>query len=97
MSDLGPFLAARRPQPPPALAAWIGALDIGGSAGDGLLRGAAAELRRARSRPGRVRESAFSLLAADALLTWACEVALEDPDPEAALASVLTRAVAPEP
>jgi hypothetical protein len=37
------------------------------------------------AHPGRVRENAFHLLAADALLTYACEAALESDDPEAAL------------
>ena len=50
-----------------------------------LLRGGLRELDRARTAPGRVRESAFHLLAADALLTYACEAALETGDPEAEL------------
>jgi len=43
--------------------------------------------------PGRVRESAFDLLAADALLTYACEAALESPDPEGVLGAILRRIV----
>jgi len=47
-------------------------------------------LDAARARPGRVRESAFRLLEADALLTYACEAALESGDPEAALRRILS-------
>jgi hypothetical protein len=43
-------------------------------------------LASALSKPGRVREAAFDLLTADALLTYACEAALEGEDPAAALA-----------
>lgn len=46
-------------------------------------------LDRARGRPGRVRDSAFELLAADALITYACESALEEENPEAVLAKLL--------
>lgn len=95
--DVCGFLASRHPGPPAALEAWIGSLSLEGPAEGALLRGGLAELRRARSRPGRVRESALSLLAADALLTWACEAALEAGDPEASMAVVLKRAGAPEP
>lgn len=37
------------------------------------------------ARPGRVRESAFELLVADALVTYACEAALESDDAVKAL------------
>jgi hypothetical protein len=46
-------------------------------------------LAAARARTGRVRESAFRLLEADALITYACEAALDTEDPEAALRHVL--------
>jgi hypothetical protein len=54
-----------------------------------LAREARVRLDLARAHPGRVRESAFRLLEADALLTYACEAALEAEDPEAALRRVL--------
>lgn len=54
-----------------------------------LMRAGLAALERAAARPGRVRESAFHLLAADALLTYACEAALESADPESALLRTL--------
>ncbi|MDF2697623.1 MAG: hypothetical protein K0S65_6006, partial [Labilithrix sp.] len=41
------------------------------------------------ARLGRVRDSAFRLLEADALLTYACEAALERDDPETALQRIL--------
>lgn len=49
-------------------------------------------LDAALARPGRVRASAFELLGADALITYACEAALEADDPEASLAWVLRSA-----
>lgn len=51
-------------------------------------------LEAALSRPGRVRESAFELLGADALITYACEAALEADDPEASLTWILRSASA---
>jgi hypothetical protein len=64
---------------------------------EALLEGGLAELGRARAEPGRVRRSAFHLLAADALVTYACEAALEHADPEEALRRVLERVAAREP
>jgi hypothetical protein len=49
-------------------------------------------LEAALARPGRVRESAFRLLEADALLTYACEAALEAEDPAGALRRILLAA-----
>lgn len=51
-------------------------------------------LDAALARPGRVRESAFELLGADALITYACEAALEGDDPEASLTWILRSASA---
>lgn len=56
---------------------------------DGLLEAARSALASAVSRPGRVRETAFELLVADALVTYACEAALETEGPEEALAAIL--------
>lgn len=52
---------------------------------DRLLAAARGPLRAALDRPGRVRESAFDLLLADALVTYACEAALESGHPTRAL------------
>lgn len=54
-----------------------------------LLEAARARLRAAAGRPGRVRESAFELLVADALVTYACEAALETERPTEALRRVM--------
>ena len=46
-------------------------------------------LERALSAPGRVRASALHLLAADALVTYACEAALEAEEPAQELERIL--------
>ena len=56
-----------------------------GSTAERLVSAARLCLDEARARPGRVRASAFSLLLADGLLTYACEAALDEADPDAAL------------
>lgn len=89
MSGLAAWLAGRSPEPPADLTA---SLRVGGASGvpaDALTEVALARLDEARARPGRVRESAFRLLEADALLTYACEAALETEDPDAALRRIL--------
>lgn len=104
MSSVSDWLEARTPAPPEPLARWME--DVPGL-GDGeetstsgmtgpLLTAGLEELDRARQAPGRVRQSAFHLLAADALLTYACEAALEEPDPEEALMDALRNAGARE-
>lgn len=93
MSEVSGWLDGRIPAPPPELRRSLdSALDARGSDGgasastlDALGRGARACLEASISRPGRVRESAFDLLTADALLTYACEAALESEDPESTL------------
>lgn len=94
MTALAAWLDGRAPEPPAplseALADDVVSLDDAEtSLVDALATLAKARLSRARSRPGRVRTSAFDLLAADALLTYACEAALETDDPGAALERVL--------
>ena len=49
----------------------------------------AASLSKALGRPGRNRGAAFHLLAADALLTYACEAVARHPDPKASLETLL--------
>jgi len=58
-----------------------------------ILAGAGLEALE-RVRPGRVRGSAFELLGADALLTYACEAALELEDPRGRFESLLARVAA---
>lgn len=54
-------------------------------------------LRRALEAPGRVRESAFRLLTADAYLTWSAEALLDVPDPETALEGLVRRVAGEDP
>jgi hypothetical protein len=89
VSDLESWLAERRPEPPDGLAGALRPVPASGSRADGLTEAGMARLDEARARPGRVRESAFRLLEADALLTYACEAALETEDPDAALGRIL--------
>ncbi|MSR22678.1 MAG: hypothetical protein EXR92_03910 [Gemmatimonadetes bacterium] len=77
---------------PPEVLEWIdryGRVRLDGSAPE-LARGAIQALREALARPGRVREAAYALLAADGLLTQAVEAGLEDEDPETAFHAILT-------
>ena len=95
MSNLSAWMAERRPAPPRHLAealAFAGAAsaDAPLAALAGLVAEGESRLAAARARLGRVRESAFRLLEADALITYACEAALECEDPEAALRQVLS-------
>jgi len=93
MTDARAFLGRRVPPPPEALDRVLAERELDGMAPlEGLLREGLAELDRARRAPGRVRESAFHLLAADALLTYACEAALEADDPDACLSELVARA-----
>ena len=96
MSDLRAWLAARQPAAPAHL---LGRLELvernGVPRHEALAEAARVALDRARSAPGRVRESAFHLLAADALLTYACEAALEDQAPDEVLEALVHEAAAP--
>lgn len=96
MTEAEKFLAGRRPAPPQALAAWLEAGTLGEGEPLQLLAGAALrELSLARRSPGRVRRSAYHLLAADALLTYACEAALGQAEPVPALEALLAQAASP--
>lgn len=95
MSDALAWLAARAPAPPAPLGSWLA-----DRAGDveptpaGLAEAGRRALSRALARPGRDRASAFELLGADALLTYACEAALDARDPEAELRAIARRVAA---
>ena len=89
MSSSSTWMALRRPAPPPDLVEALSLEEDGGAFEDVLTREAGARLSTARARLGRVRDSAFRLLEADALLTYACEAALERDDPETALQRIL--------
>jgi hypothetical protein len=90
VSGVRAWLEARRPVPPPDLATRLpDAAHEGETPVHTLTDAGRARLDEARARPGRVRDSAFALLEADALLTYACEAALETRDPAGALRSIL--------
>lgn len=91
--DARAFLSTRTPAPPEALGKWLAGVPLDENPPfEGLEREALAALDRARRVPGRIRESAFHLLAADALLTYACEAVMESDDPATSLADLLRRA-----
>jgi hypothetical protein len=83
------WLAGRRPRPAFDLAPWLEGAEDAASTSEALGRLSGRALDLTLSAPGRVRESALNLLAADALITYACEAALEREDPEKALAAIL--------
>jgi hypothetical protein len=101
MRTLGDWLGARAPAQPEKLRELLRersratrsgqAPDVGGfDPVDALADAGRDGLEHALARVGRVRESAFKLLEADALFTFACEAALEAEDPRAALRRILT-------
>jgi len=98
--SVGDWLDRRTPPPPQELRDRMSeTLEATGDEDDAfpaLASAALEELDRARRSPGRVRESAFHLLTADALLTYACEAALDLPDPDAALRDLVERAASTE-
>jgi hypothetical protein len=94
----GAFISSRMPLPPPPLATWMGGVELAdGPVTGSLLAAGLGELDAARTTPGRVRSSAFHLLAADALITYACEAALDEADPRRHLVEILRQAAAPRP
>lgn len=88
MSPVEAWLGGRRPGPPEDLGRRV-AESVASEAtetpetelSDHLLEAARGRLRAALARPGRVRDTAFELLVADALVTYACEAALESERP----------------
>lgn len=87
------WLAARAPAVPQALRAAVERELAGAGAGGDpvseLADSGCRALRRAVASPGRSRETAMLLLAADALLTYACEAAADADDVAVALTGVL--------
>ena len=98
MDPVARWLDNRAPPAPDGLRSRFGPLHGGGaSLSEALGRLSVRHLAEALKLPGRNREAAFYLLAADALLTYACEAAVEQEDPEAALSLVLERASGTKP
>ena len=94
MSDVDSWLSARRPASPFELAATLrekvsSVEEQGMTMADTLSATARACLQQAQSRSRRTREAAFHLLTADALVTYACEAALESADSDATLDATL--------
>ncbi len=98
MSSAMDWLAIRTPPAPDELKAWFSIPD-GGTDPDGgaasvtesLLKAGLLHLDEAVGRPGRDREAAYQLLAADALITYGCEAASEVADVRGVLREVLGR------
>lgn len=96
MTDLADWLAARRPPAPPPLSSWLLREGRGREASAADLMEAGVQALE-RARPGRTRASAFELLGADALITHACEAALDEEDPVEVLTAFIRAAAAPHP
>ena len=92
------WIANRKPPAPDELKAWFKISDDGSdpdgrvaSAPESLLRAGLFHLEEALGRPGRDREAAYQLLAADALVTYGCEAASEAADVRGVLREILGR------
>ena len=90
--ELRRSLSARVPAPPAEVVEWMvrfgdGSGGKGGAPSDMGVRA----LAEAMARPGRDREGAYALLAADGLITYAVEDAARAADPEAALLALVSR------
>lgn len=85
------WLDEREPAPPLELREWLMVPDDGLPLVEALTAAGTQALAEAVRRPGRDREAAFHLLAADALLTYACEATAHEPDVEARLRQILER------
>jgi hypothetical protein len=88
LSDLRAWLAGRTPAPPDALPLPVP--EGTGDPSEQLTGAALAALERALAGVGE-RKGAFDLLAADGLLTYACERAVSAADPEAELLAIVER------
>ncbi len=88
MSALRDWLASRTPAPPEALPLPVE--DASGDLAATLADAGALALERALTGQGE-RSGAYDLLAADGLLTYACESAAGGADPEADLLRILER------
>lgn len=88
-SSLEDWLESRIPGVPVQFRPYLLRAGEGGLDPLGLAARGEAALRRALDRPGRVRSSAFDLLAADAFLTWACEAMAREADVGSGLQALL--------
>jgi hypothetical protein len=95
------WIQAQRPGVPAELAEWLetalGGAHAPSPSPEDLTEAGVRALSSARAVPGKVRQSAFDLLTADALLTHAAQAAAGAPDPESALTRILEALAAPSP
>ena len=89
MSDLKAWISARRPVSPVELGPRIDASGVTAVSVVDLTKIACDAPEQARLSPGPVRNSAFQLLTADALITYACELALDGEDPDLVLGVIM--------
>jgi hypothetical protein len=94
VSDLKAWISARRPVSPVELGPRIDASGVTAVSVVGLTKIARDALEQARLSPGRVRSSAFQLLTADALITYACELALDGEDSDLVLEVIMQHSAA---
>ena len=81
MSDLESWLSGRLPPAPEAMSSWLRQGEVEATPlVQALLSRGRRSLSEAVRNPGRNRDSAFHLLTADALLTYACEAAATETD-----------------
>lgn len=81
------WLTRRLDATPPAFRPWMEVDDSAGTSDD--LLGAGVEALRDGLAGRGAHDGAFRLLAADGLLTWACERALDGEDPRRELRGIL--------
>ena len=92
MSELSDWIGSRAPSAPSGFAPWLSTdSGVDDDVPSALLLEAVHSLDEALARPGRNREGALHLLAADGFLTYACEAAAEADDVGATLKSLLSR------
>ena len=83
------WLRTRNPPVPEPFLDWLLEEGGGGGPAEGPWSRGIAALDDALRSPGRVRSSAFHLLAADAWITYACEEAAQEGDTRGLLADLL--------
>ena len=92
------WVAARTPPAPNELKAWLKIPEDGAdTVPKALLKVGLIRLEEAVVRPGRDREAAYQLLAADALITYSCEAASEAGDVRGVLLEVFAGVRTGEP
>jgi len=95
MTELGDWISGRTPAAPVEFAKWLNPeVEASGCLSSALLDEALRSLNRALAHPGRDREGALHLLAADGFLTYACEAATEADDVGATLRNLVERTAA---